>query len=164
MTSDLKRAQRSTGLSTPLCVDVWSYNFVNGRTRDGRTMGMLTLIDGYTRKCLALRVARRLNSYDLIETLADVMLAHAVPEHIRSDNGPESVAEKVRNWLSAVGAKTMYIEPGSLWENGYCESFNGKFRDECLNGEIIYSLKEAQLVIEKWRVHYNDMSALIVGL
>jgi len=102
---------------------------------------LLTLIDEYTRKCLAIRVARRLNSYDLIETLADLMLLlHGIPEHLRSDNGPEFIALKLRKWLSAVGAKTLYIEPGSPWENGYCESFNGKLRDECLNGEIFYSL------------------------
>ena len=102
-------------------------------------------------------MARRLNSYDLIETLADLMLVHGIPEHIRSDNGPEFIAERLRKWLSAVGAKTLYIEPGSPWENGYCESFNGKLRDECLNGEIFYSLKEAQVVIEQWRVHYNTV-------
>jgi hypothetical protein len=85
------------------------------------------------------------------------MLEHGVPEHIRSDNGPEFVALKLRQWLSAVGAKALYIEPGSPWENGYCESFNGKLRDECLNGEIFYSLKEAQVVIEQWRVQYNTV-------
>jgi transposase InsO family protein len=126
-------------------------------THDGRTLRILTLIDEYTRRCLALRVARRLNSYDLIETLADVMLEHGVPEHIRSDNGPEFVALKLRQWLSAVGAETLYIGPGSPWENGYCESFNGKLRDECLNGEIFYSLKEAQVVIEQWRMQYNTV-------
>jgi transposase InsO family protein len=136
---------------------VWSYDFVSAFTHDGRTLRLLTLIDEYTRKCLALRVARRQNSYDLIETLADVMLEHGVPEHIRSDNGPEFAARKLRQWLSAVGAKTLYIEPGSPWENGYCESFNGKLRDECLNGEIFYSLKEAQVVIEQWRVQYNTI-------
>jgi len=136
---------------------VWSYDFVSAFTHDGRTLRLLALIDEYTRRCLALRVARRLNSYDLIETLADVMLEHGVPEHIRSDNGPEFVALKLRQWLSAVGAKTLYIEPGSPWENGYCESFNGKLRDECLNGEIFYSLKEAQVVIEQWRVQYNTV-------
>jgi putative transposase len=136
---------------------VWSYDFVSAFTHDGRTLRLLTLIDEYTRRCLALRVARRLNSYDLIETLADVMLEHGVPEHIRSDNGPEFAALKLRQWLSAVGAKTLYIEPGSPWENGYCESFNGKLRDECLNGEIFYSLKEAQVVIEQWRVQYNTV-------
>src|ERR1039457_3204970 len=134
---------------------VWGYDFVSASTHDGRTLRMLTLIDEYTRKCLAIRVARRLNSYDLIETLADVMLVNGIPEHIRSDNGPEFVAKQLRQWLAGVGAKTLYIEPGSPWENGYCESFNGKLRDECLNGEIFYSLKEAQVVIEQWRVHYN---------
>ena len=136
---------------------VWSYDFVSAFTHDGRTLRRRTLIDEYTRRCLALRVARRLNSYDLIETLADVMLEHGVPEHIRSDNGPEFVALKLRQWLSAVGAKTRYLEPGSPWENGYCESFNGTLRDECLNGEIFYSLKEAQVVIEQWRVQYNTV-------
>jgi transposase InsO family protein len=136
---------------------VWSYDFVSSFTHDGRTLRVLTLMDEFTRQCLALRVARRLNRYDLIETLADVMLIHGVPEHIRSDHGPEFVAQKLRNWLSAVGAKTLYIEPGSPWENGTCESFNGKFRDECLNGEIFYSLKEAQVVIEPWRVQYNEV-------
>ena len=136
---------------------VWSYDFVSSFTHDGRMLRVLTLMDEFTRQCLALRVARRLNRYDLIETLADVMLIHGVPEHIRSDHGPEFVAQKLRNWLSAVGAKTLYIEPGSPWENGTCESFNGKFRDECLNGEIFYSLKEAQVVIEQWRVQYNEV-------
>ena len=102
-------------------------------------------------------MARRLNSYDLIETLADLMLLHGVPEHIRSDNGPEFIAARLRKWLSAVEAKALYIEPGSPWENGYCESFNGKLQDECLKGEIFYSLKEAQVVIEQWRVHYNTV-------
>ena len=136
---------------------VWSYDFVSATTHDGRTLRMLNLIDEYTRKCLVIRVARRLNSYDLIETLADVMLLHGIPEHIRSDNGPEFVARKLRKWLSDLGAKTLYIEPGSPWENGYCESFNGKLRDECLNGEIFYSLKEARIIIEKYRVEYNTL-------
>jgi putative transposase len=103
---------------------VWNYDFVSASTHDGRTLRLLTVIDECTRKCLAIRVARRLNSYDLIETLADLMPAHGIPEHLRSDNGPEFVAERLRQWLAAVGAKTLYIEPGSPWENGYCESFN----------------------------------------
>ena len=96
-----------------------------------------------------------LTTYEVIEVLADVMLFRGIPEHIRSDNGPEFVAEELRKWLAKLGTRTLYIEPGSPWENGYCESFNGKLRDECLNGEIFYSLKEAQVVIEKWRVEYN---------
>ena len=107
-------------------------------THDGRTLRMLTLIDEYTRESLAIRVARRLGRYEVIEVLADVMLLRGVPEHIRSDNGPELVAKELRNWLAKVGTGTLYIEPGSPWENGYCESFNGKLRDECLNGEIFY--------------------------
>lgn len=134
---------------------VWSYDFVSARTHDGRTIRMLTLIDEYTRECLAIRVARRLGRYEVIETLADVMLFRGIPENIRSDNGPEFLAEELRKWLAKVGTGTLYIERGSPWENGYCESFNGKLRDECLNGEIFYSLKEAQIVIEKWRVEYN---------
>ena len=134
---------------------VWSYDFVSAMTHDGRTIRMLTMIDEYTRECLAIRVARKLGSYEVIEALADVMLWRGVPENIRSDNGPEFVAGELRKWLGHVGTGTLYIEPGSPWENGYCESFNGKLRDECLNGEIFYSLREAQVVIEKWRVEYN---------
>ena len=124
-------------------------------THDGRALRILVLLDEYTRECLALRVARRLGSLQVIETLADAMLARGIPEHIRSDNGPEFIAEELRTWLGKVGTKTLYIEPGSPWENGYCESFNGKMRDEFLNGEIFYSLKEAQILIERWRIEYN---------
>ncbi len=134
---------------------IWSYDFVSAMTHDGRTIRILTLIDEYTRECLALRVARRLNSLEVIDTLADVMLGRGIPEHIRSDNGPEFIAHELRQWLGKVGTRTLYIERGSPWENGYCESFNGKLRDECLNGEIFYSLKEAQILIERWRVEYN---------
>ena len=134
---------------------VWSYDFVEAQTHDGRKVRLMTLIDEFTRECLAIRVARRINSLGVLETMADVMLVRGVPEHIRSDNGPEMTAKIVRHWLAQVGAKTLYIEPGSPWENGYCESFNGKLRDELLNGEIFYSLKEAKAVIGQWRSHYN---------
>lgn len=134
---------------------VWSYDFVSARTHDGRSLRLLTLIDEYTREALAIRVARRLNSLNVIETLADVMLLKGIPEYIRSDNGPEMTSKLIRNWLPKIGANTLYIEPGSPWENGYCESFNGKLRDELLNGEIFYSLKEARVLIEQWRRHYN---------
>jgi len=136
---------------------VWSYDFVSARTHEGRKLRILSLIDEYTRECLALRVARRLNSRDVIETLSDVMLGRGVPEHIRSDNGPESVAKPLRQWLAGLGTAPLYIEPGSPWENGYCESFNGRLRDECLNGEIFYSLKEAQIVIGQWHQQYNTV-------
>ena len=134
------------------CVEL---DFVKAMTHDGRALRVLVVIDEYTRECLALRVARRLGSLQVIETLADVMLVRGIPEHIRSDNGPEFIAEELRKWLGKVGTKTLYIEPGSPWENGYCESFNGKLRDEFLNGEIFYSLKEAQILTERWRVEYN---------
>ena len=121
------------------------------------TRECLTLLDEYTRECLALPVERRMGSRQVIETLSEVMLWRGIPEHIRSDNGPEFIAQELRQWLGNLGTGTLYIEPGSPWENGYCESFNGKLRDECLNGEIFYSLKEAQIVIEGWRVHYNTV-------
>ena len=117
----------------------------------------MTLIDEFTRECLAIRVARRINSFGVIETMADAMLERGVPEHIRSDNGAEMTAKIVRSWLAKLGTNQLYIEPGSPWENGYCEMFNGKLRDECLNGEIFYSLKEAIVVLEQWRNQYNTI-------
>ena len=135
----------------------WSHDFVEGRTHDGRKFRMLCLIDEYTREALAIRVKRRLNAQDVLETLADAMITHGTPEHIRSDNGPEFIATALRQWIANVGTQTAYIEPGSPWENGYCESFNSKLRDELLNGEIFYSLKEAELIIETWRRHYNTV-------
>jgi len=134
---------------------VWSWDFVFDRTRDGRTLKLMVVMDEFTRRCLAVHVARRIRSKEALEVFAALMTRHGVPEHIRSDNGPEMVAEELRNWLHNVGAKTAYITPGSPWENGYCESFNGRMRDELLNGEIFYTLKEAQVVIEHWRKHYN---------
>ena len=125
------------------------------QTHDGRSIRLMTLIDEYTRECLAIRVARRINSFGVIEALSDVMLHRGIPDHIRSDNGPEMTAKVVRDWLQRIGSKTLFIAPGSPWENGYNESFNGKLRDELLNGEIFYSLKEAKVVIEQWRKHYN---------
>ena len=134
---------------------VWSWDFVMDRTHDGRVLKILTLIDEYTKEALAVHVARRIRASDVIDILADVMVERGVPEYIRSDNGPEMVAKVLRNWLSRVGTKTAYIMPGSPWENGYCESFNGKLRNELLDGEIFYTLKEAQVITEHWRWHYN---------
>jgi len=134
---------------------VWSYDFVQDRTHDGRVFRTLNVIDEYTKEALAIRVNRKLNSADVIDVLTDLFILRGPPAFIRSDNGAEFVAKNVRDWITAVGAKTAYIEPGSPWENGYCESFNARFRDELLNGEIFYTLKEAQIVIEKWRHHYN---------
>lgn len=121
---------------------VWSFDFVEAQTHDGRRIRLMTLIDEFSRKCLAIHVARRINAIGVIETLADAMLMNGTPVHIRSDNGPEMVAKVLREWLTGLGTRNLYIEPGSPWENGYCESFNGKLRDECLNGEIFYSLRK----------------------
>ena len=121
---------------------VWAYDFVQGRTHDGRAFRMLTVIDEFTRECLAIEVARRLRSDDVLHVLAELFTRHGVPDHIRSDNGSEFTAKIVREWLPKLGVKTLYIEPGSPWENGYNESFNGRLRDELLNGEIFYSLRE----------------------
>ena len=134
---------------------VWSYDFVHHRTEDGRAFRTLNVLDEFSRECLEIRVSRKLNSTDVIDALTDLFILRGIPAYIRSDNGPEFVAEAVQRWINAVGAKTAYIEPGSPWENGYCESFNARFRDELLNGEIFYSLKEAQIVIEQWRRFYN---------
>ena len=136
---------------------VWSYDFVEDRTHDGRKFRMLCVIDEFTREALAIRVKRRLNSTDVLETLADLMIVRGPPTYVRSDNGPEFIAIALRAWIAAVGSQTAYIEPGSPWENGYCESFNSKLRDELLNGEMFFSLAEAQVMIEAWRRHFNTV-------
>ena len=136
---------------------VWSYDFMEDRTHDGREFRLLNVVDEFTRECLAIRVDRRLNSNSVIDALSDLFILCGVPGHIRSDNGPEFVAKAVRAWVQAVGAKTAHIEPGSPWENGYVESFNARMRDELLNGELFYSFKEAQVIIECWRHHYNGV-------
>ncbi len=136
---------------------VWSYDFVEDRTHNGRRIRMLNIIDEFTHECLAIRVARRLRSIDVIDVLSDLFVLRGVPGHIRSDNGPEFLAQAVQDWIGAVGSKTAYIAPGSPWENGFIESFNARLRDELLNGEIFYTLREAQIVIESWRRHYNSV-------
>jgi len=132
-------------------------DFVQDRTADGRVYRTLNIIDEFTREALMIRVDRKLNSTDVVDALTDLFIQRGTPEFIRSDNGPEFIALKVRDWISAVGAKTAYITPGSPWENGYCESFNARFRDELLNGELFYSMREAQIIIEEWRKHYNTV-------
>ncbi len=134
---------------------VWSYDFVADRTDDGRPIRMLVVVDEYTRRCLAIDVARQHNSRSVLDCLYRLFLEHGVPVYIRSDNGPEFTAHAVRDWLPKAGVTTLFIEPGSPWENGYCESFNARLRDELLNGELFYTLREAQVVIERWRRHYN---------
>lgn len=134
---------------------VWSYDFVSDQTHDGRKFKILNIIDEFSRECLASHVARRIRSQDVILILADLCLKHGIPKHIRSDNGPEFIATRLVKWIKDLEVQPLFIEPGSPWENGYCESFNGKMRYELLDGEIFYSLLEAKIVIERWRVHYN---------
>lgn len=136
---------------------VWAYDFMFDRTHDGRVLRLLTIMDEHTRECLAIKVARRLNSGDVLTTLARLFLQKGVPEYIRSDNGAEFTAKAVREWLQRLGVQTLFIEPGSPWENGFNESFNGKLRDELLNGEIFNTLVEAQVLVEQWRREYNEI-------
>ena len=136
---------------------IWSYDFVADRTHDGKAFRMLTVIDEYSRQCLAIHVQRKLRSDDVLAVLTELFQRHGPPDHIRSDNGAEFTAHAVRDWLGRIGVKTLYIEPGSPWENGYNESFNGKLRDELLNGELFYTLREANILIERWRQHYNTL-------
>lgn len=136
---------------------VWAYDFVTDRTHDVRPFRLLTLVDEYTRECLSIDVARRMSSDDVLERLSWMFVTRGVPDHIRSDNGPEFTAKVVREWLARVRVKTVFIEPGSPWENGYVESFNGRLRDELLNGEIFYTVKEAKVLIEQWRIHYSTV-------
>ena len=136
---------------------VWSYDFVQDRTHDGKKFRMLTVIDEFTRRCLAIPVARSLKSDDVLACLTELFVAHGPPDHIRSDNGSEFTANVVRDWLGRIGVKTLFITPGSPWENGYNESFNGKLRDELLNMEVFYTLAEAEVLVEQWRCHYNTI-------
>ena len=136
---------------------VWSYDFVADRTHDGRPLRMLTVIDEFSRECLAIEVARKLNSDDVLETLTRLFAEHGPPDYLRSDNGPEMTAKVVRDWLGDLGVKTLFIEPGSPWENGYNESFNGTLREEVLNREIFYTVAEAKVLIEQWRREYNTI-------
>ena len=134
---------------------VWSYDFVADRTYDGRAYKILNIIDEYSRERICSHVARRIRSQDVILVLADLFLKRGIPKHIRSDNGPEFIAKRLLEWFKLLEVKPLFIEPGSPWENGYCESFNGKMRDQLLNGEIFYTLLEAKIIIEKWGIHYN---------
>jgi len=136
---------------------VWSYDFMAARTADGRALRIFNIIDEYTRQCLATLVKRRITSEDVIGQLFNLFIFRAIPEHIRSDNGPEFTAQAIRRWLNRLGVKTLFIEPGSPWENGYIESFNGKLRDELLNRETCYTLIEAKVLTEQWRKEYNQV-------
>jgi putative transposase len=136
---------------------VWSYDFVEERTTDGRKFRILNIIDEYSRECLCAKVERRLSSHDVIDVLFELFILRGIPEHIRSDNGSEFTAKAVRKWLGRLGVRTLFIEPGSPWENGYIESFNGKMRDELLNRELFTTLTEAKVLIAHWRKEYNQI-------
>ena len=147
----------STGLPTQATHrnHVWTWDFIFDRTDKGSTLKMLTMLDEYTRQCLAIRVERQIRSGQVLATLWQAMMQYGIPEHIRSDNGTEFIAGKIQRWLRINQIKTLYIEPGSPWQNGYIESFHSRFRDECLNREWLLNLREARVVIEDWRQHYN---------
>ena len=136
---------------------VWSYDFMIARTHDGRAFRILAIIDEFTRECLAILVARKITTQDVIAVLFNLFIFRGIPEHLRSDNGPEFTAKAIRSWLNRLGVKTLFIERGSPWENGYVESFNGKLRDELLNREIFTTLEEAKVLIEQWRREYNQV-------
>ncbi len=134
---------------------VWAYDFMQDRTHNGRQFGILTVIEEYTCECLAIVVARRLSPDEVLQTLMDLFVERGRPAHICSDSGPAFVAKEVDGWLGRVGMKTLFIEPGSPRENGYNENFNSKLRDELPDREIFHSLREAEVLIERWRRHYN---------
>jgi putative transposase len=136
---------------------VWSYDFMVGRTSNGRAFRILNIIDEFTRECLRIKVNRKISSQNVIDELFHPFIFRGIPEHIRSDNGPEFTARAVRRWLNRLGVKTLFIERGSPWENGYIESFNGKLRDELLNREVFNTLEEAKILIEQWRREYNQV-------
>ena len=136
---------------------VWSYDFVSERTSDGRPIRMLNIMDEYSRECLRIRIDRQIKAADVLYELSELFVEHGAPDFLRSDNGSEFTADLVRQWLQRLGVKTLFIEPGSPWENGYIESFNGKLRDELLNGEIFDTILEARVITEAWRKQYNTV-------
>jgi transposase InsO family protein len=152
-----KRAGSIVRLRPEFPKHVWSYDFLPDRTHNGLPFRILNVIDEYTRECLAVRMARRLTHKDVLEVLPDLFCEKGVPGHIRSGNGSEFTAKRVRHWLARLAVRPLFIEPGSPWQNGYIESFNGKMRNEFLAREIFSSVKEAQLLIEMWRRHYNTI-------
>lgn len=160
----VQRKRRRLGQSENSCTrrrserpnHVWSYDFVLDQTADGRRLKVLPIVDEFTRECLTIEVERSLTAEDVVSTLEYLFELRGEPEHIRSDNGPEFIAEAVRGWLARTGAGTLYIAPGSPWENAYSETFNSRLRDELLDREVFESLKEAKVLLEDYRLDYND--------
>ena len=159
-----RKRRRSTGTAENACHvsralfrnDVWTYDFVDDRTVDSRGLKFLTVIDEYTREALAIEVSRSIRSADVIAVLERLFALRGAPRYIRSDNGPEFIAEALKVWLSDRKVETRYIEPGCPWENGYAESFNSRFRDELLDRELFHSVAEARVLVQRWRVEYNN--------
>ena len=135
---------------------IWTYDFMSDQTEDGRSLKFLTVLDEFTRESLTIEIGRSIKSKDVIAVLEYLFMIRGIPGFIRSDNGPEFIADAIKKWLEGMGVETLYVEPGSPWENGYIESFNGKFRDEILNRELFYSVKEAKVLVEDWRLEYNN--------
>jgi transposase InsO family protein len=160
--SKRQRKMRRVGISTAQREkaqrprQVWSWDFVHDQTEEGSSLRILMLIDEHTRQCLAMHVARSIRAVDVITVVEAAIARYGAPEHLRSDNGPEFIANAVQDWLGASAIKTMYITPGAPWENGHIESFHDKLRDECLNREIFRNLAEARVIVESWRVEYNE--------
>jgi transposase InsO family protein len=160
-----QRKKRRLGSSANSCVrrpaehrnHVWAWDFLHDRTSDGRALKWFTLVDEYTRECVALEVARGMTAQAVGVVLAAAVRERGAPVHIRSDNGPEFIAKAIRAWMAGAGLETLYIEPGAPWENGYAESFNSKVRDELLNVEEFGSLLEAQVLAREWRQQYNHV-------
>ena len=158
-----RRKKRAIGDSSNACDkrvatkknDVWTWDFIHDRTVDGRQLKCLDIIDEYTRECLSLEMSRSFKTSDVLDILSVLIGEHGPPKHIRSDNGSEFIAEKMKKWLEIVGVETMYIEPGAPWQNGYAESFNSRFRDEFLEMNYFYTLKEAQQLTKAWKEKYN---------
>jgi len=148
-TSERRRATRPR--------EVWSWDFVADQTENGSNFRILTLLDEHTRECLATHAAWSIRAVDVITVLEAAIARYGAPEHIRSDNGPEFIAYAIQDWLEKASIKTIYITPGSPWENGHIESFHDKLRDECLNRELFGTLAEAQVIVESWRMEYNDL-------
>jgi len=159
-----RKRKKSQGSSENACYvkkaeyinHVWTYDFIDDRTEDGRRLKFLTVLDEYTRESLAIEVERSITSKDVISVLEYLFMVRGVPGYIRSDNGPEFIAEAIKKWLSNNHVQTLYIEPGCPWENGYIESFNGRLRDDLLDRELFYSVAEAKVLAENWRLEYND--------
>jgi len=159
-----RKFKKAKGTSVNSCVvkkaeypnHVWTYDFVSDQTENGGKLKLLTVLDEFTRESPAIEVARSIRAKDVIAVLEYLFMVRGLPKFIRSDNGPEFIADAIKKWLKKRHVETLYIEPGSPWENGYIESFNGKLRDEILNREIFYSVKEAKVIVEDWRLDYNN--------